>query len=997
MAVDDRLVAVRAEFGLLGPLYVRSEGVTLPVAAPGQRVVLAALAVRAGRVVSFEELSAGIWGDAPPSAARVAVRNQVSRLRHRLGRVGGQVVTRDPGYVLDAAEDDVDLLDFARLCREGGAAVRAGAWQRASDLLYYALRLWRGMPLADVPSPVLRDEHVAVVDALRLQAIEWRLEAGLHTGRHNELVVELEGLVREHPLRERFHAQLMLALYRCGRQGDALGVYRSARDALVTELGVEPGQDLRELHERILAADPLLLSDVPAATPGLTRATLTGAVTVQGPDGVPCQRLGGGAATRALADRPARGGRGPVSQDGSPFVADRIRAFDVVPRQAPAPVSHFTGRTIELAALDAVLDAALPGGLAVAVAAIDGPPGVGKTALAVRWAHQAAAEFPDGQLYVNLRGFGSPDEIMPPGTAIRRFLDALGIPAERIAPDPESQAALYRSVLAGKRVLIVADNARDAGQIRPLLPGSPGCMVLVTSRNRLIGLAAAEGAQLITLDVLPDGEARELLTRRIGGTRAAADPDAVSELARLCGGLPLALGVAAARATARPTMPLAAVAAELAGAESRLEALQTGDPVTDVRTVFSWSCQHLDPDSARLFRLLGVHPGPDITASAAAALLGIRQDGARSALDALAMASLAAEHIPGRYCLHDLLRSYAEEQATRSEPAAERRAAVQRMLDYYLYTSHAAALLLNPHRVSVPVLPPPSPGVAPDRFDGHQQALAWFQAEHQVLLGCVSLAAETGSDACAWILPWAITEFLDRRGYWHEWAATQRTALAAATRLGDLAGQAAASRAIATACVRLTDYRQARGHLAACLRLHRQLGDRAGEALARHSLGRVAEHQGRYADALRHEQQALSLFQCAGDLDGQALALNAIGWYHNLLGNPQQARAFCQQALTLYRRTGSRVGQAQAWDSLGYAEHHLGRLDHATTCYQHALSILCDLGELFGQADTLTRLGDTRAATHDLHAAQDAWQQALDILQDLHHPHAAQVRAKLGR
>ena len=995
--MDDRLVAVRAEFGLLGPMYVRSEGVMLPLAAPGQRVVLAALAVRAGRVVSFEELSAAVWGDAPPPTARVAVRNQVSRLRHRLGRAGGQVVTRDPGYLLDAAEDDVDLLDFARLCREGGAAVRAGAWQRASDLLHYALRLWRGMPLADVPSPALRDEHVAVVDALRLQAIEWRLEAGLHTGRHDELVAELEGLIREHPLRERFRAQLMLALYRCGRRGDALAVYRSARDALVTELGVEPGQDLRELHQRILAADPRLLSDAPSAAPGLTSAALAGAVFEHGSDTlVPRQLLGGGAVAPALEDRPARGGGGPGSRDGPPLVADGNRAFDVVPRQVPAPVSHFTGRTTELSALDAVLDAARPGGLAVAVAAIDGPPGVGKTALAVRWAHQAAAEFPDGQLYVNMRGFGSPGEIMPPGTAIRRFLDALGVAAERIAPDPESQAALYRSLLAGKRVLIVADNARDAGQIRPLLPGFPGCMVLVTSRNRLIGLAAAEGAQLITLDVLPDGEARELLTQRIGAPRAMAEPDAVSKLAQLCGRLPLALGVAAARAVARPTMPLTAVAAELAGTASRLEALQTGDPVTDVRTVFSWSCQHLDPESARLFRLLGVHPGPDITASAAAALLGIRQDGARAALDALAMASLAAEPIPGRYCLHDLLRAYAQEQATGSEPAAERRAAIQRMLDYYLHTSHAAALLLNPHRVSVPVLPPPRPSTAPGRLDSHQQALAWFQAEHQVLLGCVSLAAETGSDICAWILPWAMTEFLDRRGHWHEWAATQRTALAAATRLGDTAGQAAARRALATACVRLTDYRQARGHLAACLRLYRQRGDRAGEALARHSLGRVAEHSGRYTDALRHEQQALGLFQDAADQRGQALALNAIGWYHILLGRPHQAKTFCQQALTLYRRTGSRVGQAQAWDSLGYAEHHLGRLDHATTCYQHALSILCDLGELFGQADTLTRLGDTRAAADDLPAARDAWRRALDILQDLHHPHAAQVRAKLA-
>ncbi len=708
------------------------------------------------------------------------------------------------------------------------------------------------------------------------------------------------------------------------------------------------------------------------------------------------RRLGGGAAGPGPGDRPNQPSGGPVQQNAWPLAADRSQAPAVTPHQLPAPVPHFTGRTAELAALNAVLDAARPGRPAeVVVAAIDGPPGVGKTALAVRWGHEAAAGFPDGQLYVNLHGFGSSDEIMAAATAIRGFLDALGIPAERIPLDPQSRAGLYRSLLAGKRVLILADNARDAEQVRLLLPGSPGCMMLVTSRNRLIGLAAAEGAQLITLDVLPDDDARSLLTRRIGTRRATAEPDAVRELARLCGGLPLALAVTAGRATARPAMPLAVLAAELANSASRLGALQTGDPVTDVRTVFSWSCQHLRQEPARLFRLLGVHPGTDITTPAAVALLGIGLDGARAALDALASANLATEHVPGRYCLHDLLRAYATEQAAKHEPAPRRRAAIQRVLCYYLHSSHAAALLLNPHRVAVPALTPPCPGVTPERLDGHQQALAWFEAEHQVLLGCVSLAARTGNDVCAWILPWAMTEFLDRRGHWHDWAATQRTALAAATRLGDIAAQAAAHRALATACVRLTDYRQARTHLAACLRLHRKLGDRTGEAHARHSLGRVAEHQGRYADALRHEQQALTLFTDAADQAGQALALNAIGWNYTLLGRPQQAWAFCQQALTLHRNTGSRVGQAQTWDSLGYAEHQLGRLDHATACYQQALGIFRDLGELFGQADTLARLGDTRAAAEDLPGAQDAWQQALDILADLHHPDAAQVRAKL--
>jgi tetratricopeptide (TPR) repeat protein/transcriptional regulator with XRE-family HTH domain len=705
------------------------------------------------------------------------------------------------------------------------------------------------------------------------------------------------------------------------------------------------------------------------------------------------RRLGGGAATPVSLDTSVQADDGPA--EGRLPAADGSRVQAPVPRQLPAAIPHFTGRVTELAALDAVLDDARSGRpAAVMVAVIDGPPGVGKTALAVRWAHQAAAAFPDGQLHVNLRGFGPRDGITPPKTAIRRLLDALGRQAGQIPPDPESQAGLYRSLLAGQRVLILADNALDAGQIRPLLPGSPGCMVLATSRNRLIGLAA-EGARLITLDVLADAEAREFLCRRIGDRRARAEPDAVGELARRSGGLPLALTVAAARAVTRPAVPLAAVAADLAGTASRLGSLQTSDPETDVRTVFSWSCEHLGQEPARLFRLLGVHPGADITGPAAAALLGAAPEAARAALELLALANLAAEHVPGRYGQHDLLRAYAAEQAERHEPEAARRAAARRVLDYYVHTGHAAALVLNSHRVAVPALPPMSAGVEPERLAGHREALAWFEAEHQILLGCVSLAAEIGADSCAWILPWAMTEFLDRRGYWHEWAATQRSALAAATRLGDMAGQAAAHRAIATACVRLTDYEQARSHLNACMGLHRELGDRAGEALTRHSLGRVAEHQGRYADALRHEQQALGLFQDASDQAGQALALNAIGWYHILLGCPEQATAFCRQALALYGLAGSRVGQAQAWDSLGYAEHQLGRLEHATACYQHALGILRDLGELFGQADTLARLGDTRCAAGDVAAARDAWQQSLDILQDLRHPDAIQVRAKL--
>jgi transcriptional regulator with XRE-family HTH domain/Tfp pilus assembly protein PilF len=666
----------------------------------------------------------------------------------------------------------------------------------------------------------------------------------------------------------------------------------------------------------------------------------------------------------------------------------------IVPRQLPASVRRFAGRERELALLTGLLGQAGARPAAAVISAIGGTPGVGKTTLAVHFGHQTAGLFPDGQLYVNLAGFGPSGSPLAPGQAVRGFLGALGIRPEQIPPGLDGQAGLFRSLLAGRRMLVVLDNVVDEEQVRPLLPGSPGCLVVVTSRRQLTGLAVAEGAALITLDCLPEAEALQLLAGRLGAGRVDAEPEAAGDLVTLCGGLPLALAIAAARAAARPGFPLADLAAEMRQADSRLDGLDARAPGASIRPVFSWSFQALSQPAARMFRLLGVHPGPDVSVPAAASLAGLGHQAARALLDELIQASLLSEYRPGRYTLHDLLRAYAAEQAL-TTGGGEHRTATDRLLDHYLHTSHAAAVLLNPHRTSVLPLTQPRPDVTPEHLDGHQQALAWFETEHQVLLGCVSIAAETGSDVCAWILPWAMTEFLDRRGHWHEWAATQRTALEAATRLGDLAGQAVAHRAIATACVRLTDYRQARTHLAACLRLRRQLGDCAGEALARHSLGRVAEQQGRYADALRHDQQALALFREAGDDAGQALALNAIGWYHNLLGRPEQARTFCQQALALYRHTVS-VGQAQAWDSLGYAEHQLGRLDQATVCYQRALGIFRDLGELFGQADTLDRLGDTRAAAEDLPAARNAWQQALDILDDLGHHDATRLRAKLA-
>jgi DNA-binding SARP family transcriptional activator len=485
------------EFFLLGPLLVRRGGVTLPVAPGKQRAVLAALLLSAGRVVSLDELTEVLWGDAPPPSARVSVQNHVMRLRKALGD-GARIRTQPHGYEIRVGGSELDVSRFEAHLAAARAAARGGSWGTAAEQARAGLALWRGEPLADVESDLLATRDIARLAELRLQAVEVRLDADLRLGRHAEVITEVQRLAAAHPLRERLHGLLMLALYRDGRQAEALAAYARARRILVDELGTEPGAGLRELHRQILNGDPAL--DPPAQAPG---------------------------AANSVAPP--------------------------VPRQLPVAVSGFAGRAAELAALSRVLDESVadsPG--TVVISAIGGTAGVGKTALALHWAHQIAGRFADGQLYVNLRGFDPSGVPMAAADAVRGFLDALGVPPDRIPLRPEAQAGLYRSLLADRRMLIVLDNARDERQVRPLLPASPASLVIITSRNQLGGLAAADRARLLSLDVLSQDEAVYMLTARIGAGRAAAEPAAAAEIAALCGRLPLALAVAAARAEARP-------------------------------------------------------------------------------------------------------------------------------------------------------------------------------------------------------------------------------------------------------------------------------------------------------------------------------------------------------------------------------------------------------------------------------------------------------------
>jgi DNA-binding SARP family transcriptional activator len=554
------------------------------------------------------------------------------RLRRALGPVAGaRVVTRYPGYLVQVREQEVDVLRFGCLYQESGALVRVGDWRRAAEVLEEALGLWRGDPLADIPSDLLRQEEVPRLERLRLQALEWRVDAGLHLGRHDEMVPELRSLAERYPLRERFHTQLMLALVRCGRQAEALEVYQRSRCVLMEEIGAEPGLELRELHQRILAGDPALAVASPATSAG-----------------------------------PAACG----SEPGSSGL--------VTPRELPAPVTHFAGRAAELAALTRLLDgpgAGMPGALLIST--IGGTAGVGKSALAVQWSHQVADRFPDGQLYVNLRGY-DPGRPVPPADALAGFLRALGGPGQDIPPEETERAARYRSLLAGRRMLVVLDNAREAEQVRPLLPGCPACAVVVTSRDALVGLVAREGAQRLDLDPLPRQDAIGLL-RALIGARVDDDAASAAALAEHCCRLPLALRVAAELAIREPAMPLAELTGELADQRKRLDLLVAGgDPRTAVREVFSWSCRNLDTDTARSFRLLGLHPGADFDPGVVAALTGASIEHARRLLDLLAGAHLIHHADPGRYGLHDLLRAYARELAEAEERGEERPGCLRR-------------------------------------------------------------------------------------------------------------------------------------------------------------------------------------------------------------------------------------------------------------------------------------------------------------------------------
>ncbi|WP_405591530.1 AfsR/SARP family transcriptional regulator [Streptomyces sp. NBC_01190] len=951
------VTAVR--YAVLGPIRVWRGEQELTPGPPKQQALLALLAVRAPGPVTVHEAVDLLWDDDPPDSAVNVVHRHIGGLRRLLEpglpprAEGGHVVRTGSGYRLAAGPTALDLARFRELRAEGRRAIGAGAAEDGVRPLAEALRLWqgpvtvRGMPRLRSHPVFVAVEHEYVAAAKEAaDAICW--EGSPFT--EDVLAALRRAAAGRHRLDEALQARIVTGLAASGRQAEALELFGSVRADLSAELGMDPGPELRAAHERVLR-------QTPRQRPADTRD--------QGGPGGP-----GGSEPAKLAVRPA---------------------------QLPADIPSFVGRVAELARSHELLG---PDGhgihAPVVIGAISGMAGVGKTTLAVHWAHAVADRFPDGQLYVNLRGFHPAMPPLSPDEAMRDMIDALGVQPGRVPDNPDALASFYRSLFAGRRFLILLDNARDSEQVRPLLPAAGGCLAIITSRHRLDGLIVADNARFIPLGLLTPAEGVELLVQRLGKERVTAELAAAQAIVDLCGRLPLALAIAGARAILHPTFSLAAIAAELRESQGNLDAFATRDTRTDARSIFSWSYTALSPAAARLFRLLSLHAAPDIAAPAVASLAGVPPREVRRQLAELVEHHLLSEHTPGRFTSHELLRAYAAELCEGQDDEETRAATRRRMIEHYLRSTHTADALLAPHRDRVP-LPPVSAGVFPQTFGGQSEASDWCRRERHVLLAMVEQAARyavKGDDSC-WQLAATMEIFLDRHGRWQEQHHIQSTALETARRTGDLAGQAHALRGLGFAACRLGAFDEAQRCLSQAQTLFGRLADPIGQGRTHRYSAFLANVMKDHHRALDHYRRAADRYERTDHLSGRAMILNEIGWTHLLMGEYESALVHCEKAVLMHQEIGDRSGEAAAWDSIGWAHHHLRDYGQALVGYGHAIDLYQRTGDPALEADTLVHAGDSHQASSDPRQAAVVWRRALELYDGLGHPDAAGVRERL--
>ncbi|MFI6133721.1 AfsR/SARP family transcriptional regulator [Micromonospora sp. NPDC051141] len=933
---------------LLGPMQVQAAGVRVDAGPLRQRMVLAALAIDAGRPLQPEALIDRVWGQALPLRARHTLHVYVARIRKVLAAASdlsgcpATLTHRSGGYVLEVDPDAVDAHRFQSLL-DRALPDRHPVRERA-ELLRAALDLWCDRPLADLSGEWVEQVREQWQQKRIIALTSWAT-AAVELDTPELALPELLTASAEHPLVETLVAALMRAYAAAGRGAEALRHYAATRQVLAEQLGTEPGRELQALHGKLLRGDLVPVSSGPAPSR---------------PRQAEPEDLGGGAVDRAF-DGLAR------------------------PAQLPHAAPRLVGRDAELAALDQMA-------VGPAVVVVSGMAGVGKTALVVHWAHRAAREFPDGQLYCDFGGFGPAELPVPPEVALGDFLQALGVPSPQMPIGVAALAGLYRSLLVTRRMVIVLDNARTSDQVRPLLPAASRSVVLVTSRDCLTGLVAGAAAQPLALGPLPPPAARALLRSRLGNRGGTTE--ALGDIVAACGGLPLALTIAGARLATRPLLSVSQLAADLLAAGT-LDALDGGDAYTDVRTVLSWSYRTLPDRPARLFRLLAVQPRQEITVPAAASVAGMSPSQAERALATLVRLHLIDESAPGRFRQHDVLHRYATELLHASETAAERSAARDRLLAHYAGTAVAAARLLEPHR-EMPPVPPAGPDVYPVVLGDVGTARQWLDTNRAALVNAVREAHATGAYPAAGLIAAALATYLQRHGHWHDQATVARIALRAAVCLGDGTARALAHRGTARALIRLHRYAEAEVHLRRSLRLDQRLGDPLGQARALNGLALVAQRRRRYADALRRNGEGLALFLAAGHLSGAASTLNDIGWQQTLLGRHRHALSSCEQARVWLGRLGDTHGQACAWDSLGHIHARLGSHGLAAHCFRQAVRLFQSLGDRYLQAQALVNSGVNEMARARRPDAVRSWQEALVILEGLGSPEARTVRRLLA-
>ncbi|MEV0006591.1 BTAD domain-containing putative transcriptional regulator [Streptomyces sp. NPDC047973] len=920
-------------FAVLGPLAAYRGDLGVDLGSAKQRLVLATLLSRPSERVPTALLEAALWGEEPPLSAAANRRTYVRGLRNALGGGG-------PWDGLQSVP--------------GGYLLRVGTGRRDVDLFDEAAARGR--------RALARGEFSQAGEELA-EALElWRGTV-------------LEGL----PLPD------VLANWAGRLEERRCQAEEDLADAL---LGDDRCAEVIRRMRKLVEAHPLRQRAWGSLMLGLQRTgDVSGALETY---------------RRARAELVRETGLEPgpelvrlhedlLRQRKPPARTTVEPSPQVSPRQLPPVTTDFVGRDAALSALGACLDPDPGRPATAAIIAVTGMAGVGKSALVLHWAHRIADRFPDGQLHVNLRGYDE-EGALPAAEALQGFIEALGVPQSRIPPGEEARSGLFRSLLAARRVLVVLDNARDSAHVRPLLPGAGRSVVVVTSRERLRGLVTAEGARPVTLDVLTEREAEGLLVGRLGA-RVSAEPAAAAEIVAATGRLPLALAVVAARVAGHPGFPLRTFADELRSGGALLDALDDGD----ARRIMSWSCLALTAEGARLFRLLGLHPGPELTPGSAAALAGVPERAVRAQLRELTRLHLLTEQSPGRFVFHDLLRAYAAELAHTEESSGELRAARERLYDHFLHRAHRAAVILQPQWPAVTPVPELTNGGDQGSVPDAEASLAWFAAEHQVLLRTVAQAARHGFGTYCWQLAWALTAYLAPHGLWQDQRAVQETALAAAGKSDDRAGQAMACRLLARANSRLGELEAAEDQLRRSLALYAALGDATGQAQTLHNYVELCYMRGRLAEALGHGAEALRLYRLSGNSDGEARTLNAMGWLHAAEGDYERAIESCTQALERQRRAGDRNGQAATLDSLGFAYHHLARYDRAVASYDEAIGLFRASADRYHEAETLVRLGETYEATGRLREAERAWRQAAETFDALRDPEAGNVRERLVR